>query len=607
MLTLAAGAIHLSVVQGHLDEFVPFGLLFIVAGLGQMALAVFTVERPTARLFAAGIISTLGLLAVWALSRTLGLPVGPEAWRPEALGFPDCVAASFELVSVVLFGLFVIRGPRQLQAGWSRAIYLTTVPSLLLVSALAFVGVETAINTEPMSMNMSLAQPGPGTVSVQSLIEPPGPEPVHSFTLTAQVDSIDGHSAWTYNGTVPGPELRVIQGERVRVTLNNELPDATSIHWHGLRLPNAEDGVAGLTQDAVPPGSSFTYEFVAREPGTYWYHSHQDTSKQIPRGLYGALVVEPIGGSNYDRDYAVSLGDVYDHNDADLIAANGDTGELHLDAGPGELVRLRVINAAQSDMPGFPEYAVLEGAPYTVIALDGHDLNGPQRLDAEILPIGSGQRMDLVFRMPPSGQVRLIDAGLTPVGRPSSNRGESVGLGDGAAPALDDVGQLPTFDFTTYGTPTSDPILERTTFDVDQELRISSTHGFRDGSVEAIHMLNGQASPGAAPIVVREGQVVRLRFVNETDEFHPMHLHGHVFTIVSKNGTPLAGSPIHQDSVLVGPRETWEVAFVADNPGLWMLHCHVLIHAAFGLDMMVTYEGVWTPYEAGTRSGNRAE
>jgi FtsP/CotA-like multicopper oxidase with cupredoxin domain len=195
-------------------------------------------------------------------------------------------------------------------------------------------------------------------------------------------------------------------------------------------------------------------------------------------------------------------------------------------ARPGELVRLRVINATQSDMPGFPEYAVLEGAPYSVVALDGHDLIGPQQLDAEILPIGSGQRIDLAFRMPQSGRGRLIDAGLATVGRPLSNRGESVSLGDGAAPALDDVGQLPTFDLTTYGTPVPDPILERTSFDVDQELRISSTHGFRGGSVEAIHMLNGQASPGVAPIVVHEGDYVRLRFVNETDEFHPMHLHG---------------------------------------------------------------------------------
>jgi len=97
----------------------------------------------------------------------------------------------------------------------------------------------------------------------------------------------------------------------VRVRLKNALPASTSIHWHGLRLPAAEDGVEGLTQDGVPPGGSFTYEFVANDPDTYWYHSHQDTSKQMPRG---ALVVEPKDGPANDRDYAVSPGDLYDHD-----------------------------------------------------------------------------------------------------------------------------------------------------------------------------------------------------------------------------------------------------------------------------------------------------
>jgi len=206
---------------------------------------------------------------------------------------------------------------------------------------------------------------------------------------------------------------------------------------------------------------------------------------------------------SYDRDYVVSLSDLIDHSGADQIAANGDVGEQHLDARPGELVRLRAVSATQNDMPGLPEYVVLEGAPYSVVAVDGHDLSGPPELGPELLTIGSGQRFDLAFRMPANGHVRLIDAGLLPVGRAVSNRVESVSFGEGGAPSPVDVSQLTTFDLTTYGTPRPDPLLGRTSFDVDRELRISSTHGFRDGSVENVHMLNGQASPGAAPVVLR--------------------------------------------------------------------------------------------------------
>jgi FtsP/CotA-like multicopper oxidase with cupredoxin domain len=111
--------------------------------------------------------------------------------------------------------------------------------------------------------------------------------------LIASVVSSGGHQAWAYNGTVPGPELRVRHGDRARVTLINQLPDATSIHWHGINVRNAMDGVAGITQDGVRPGASFTYEFIARSAGTYWYHSHQETSNQIPQGLVGTIVVEP--------------------------------------------------------------------------------------------------------------------------------------------------------------------------------------------------------------------------------------------------------------------------------------------------------------------------
>ncbi len=122
-----------------------------------------------------------------------------------------------------------------------------------------------------------------------------------------------------------------------------------------------------------------------------------------------------------------------------------------------------------------------------------------------------------------------------------------------------------------------------------------------------ILMFNDKPFPEAEPIIVREGQVVRLRLINQTDEYHPVHLHGHFFSVLSKNGKPLTGSPVHLDSIQLGPHETWEGAFLADNPGLRMLHCHVLIHAAYGLSTMVSYEGISTPYTIGSVSGNFPE
>ncbi len=634
LMTLGAAAIHFGVAPDHLNEYLPFGIFFILVGLAQVALAVAAIVRPGRRVFAAAALVAAGCMALWLVSRTVGLPIGPEPWKPEAMGTPDIITGILEALSALIFGILLWRGPhlvRSTNRVWlvARSVLtgLAMLPVTLLVVVFSAYGTLSGLSSMQNDMNMSTVVPGRPAIPLSSLTEAPGSEPVRAFTLTAEVSHVDGYEAWTYNGTVPGPELRVTQGDRVRVTLVNHLPASTTIHWHGLTLPDAEDGVAGVTQDAVPTGGTYTYEFVVNEPGTYWYHSHQDTSNQVPRGLYGALVVEPKQGPAYDHDYTVAIGDL---GGGQVVAANGITGELHLNAKPGETVRLRIINATQGSMVGTPEQLALFGAPYKVIALDGHDLNQPGALGPEQLPVGEGQRYDLAFTMPASGQVRLLDALNSQVNAPLDFFGqlgklfgqlpqhaEWVSIGDGpdvlpsfagsGPSATLSIDSLPIFDLTGYGAPSPDPLMSRTSFDVDKQLVISNDHGFYDGSFAFIHMINGKASPNADPIIVRPGQVVRLTFVNDTDFYHPMHIHGHVFTVLSKNGKALTGSPVHQDSVLIGPHETWQVAFVADNPGLWMIHCHVLIHAASGLSMMLSYEGISTPYDMGPTSGNTPE
>jgi FtsP/CotA-like multicopper oxidase with cupredoxin domain len=214
------------------------------------------------------------------------------------------------------------------------------------------------------------------------------------------------------------------------------------------------------------------------------------------------------------------------------------------------------------------------------------------------LPIGSAQRYDLFFQMPSSGTVSLVTAA------DSQNyvRTPTLIVGQGSLPA-----RLPAitkwFDLTSYGTPTSDTITPQTHFDQTYNIVLGNQMGTSMGRSGMTYTMNGKVFPNTAMLMVKEGQIIKLHFTNQTNLYHPMHLHGHVFTVLAENGQALTGSPIHQDTVLIPPHDTYDVAFVADNPGIWMLHCHNFLHSNWGMDMMVMYD-VSTPYTVGSTSGN---
>jgi FtsP/CotA-like multicopper oxidase with cupredoxin domain len=604
-LTMGAAAIHFAVAPDHLAEYPLYGIFFILLAVAQVGLVVAVLAVPSRRLFAGAAAGTLAIVGLWLVSRTVGLPLAPVPWHPEAIGVPDVATTLMEGVSAVLFLLLLWRPRRARRRGRIR-MGLMTAPALLIAIPATVLGVGSALAPMPMAFNSAPAVPGQASTSLVDLVAPPGNEPVKSFTLTAAVTQVGGREAWAYNGTLPGPELRVNQGDRLKVTLVNHLPAATSIHWHGIRLPNAVDGVAGITQDAVPPGRSYVYEFIANDAGTFWYHAHQDTNVQIPLGLLGALVVEPRAASvPQKRDYSLTMQTL----PGDSIAING-RANLHLDALPGETVRLRLINGAVPDVNGPPVLPVLLGAQYTITALDGHDLNAPQTLGPERIPLGMGQRADLVFTMPASGAARLVAVSSPPPATPGdpAQTTATATIGAGPLPTALDLASLPRFDLTGYGLPAPDPVADAPAYDHTQQLVIGGGPGFRNGGIDFVDQFNGKASPYVPPIVVREGELVRLHIVNPSSEaFHPIHIHGHVFSILAKNGHRLTGSPVHVDAVLVGPHETWDVAFKADNPGIWMLHCHVLAHAASGMSMTINYAGISTPFTMGTRSGNQPE
>lgn len=221
--------------------------------------------------------------------------------------------------------------------------------------------------------------------------------------------------AVTYNGTVPGPTIRVTEGDSVEVAVTNELDQATSVHWHGLHVPNDQDGVAGVTQDPIGPGQTFTYRFIAPHAGTFMYHAHADRSReQIDRGLYAPFIIDPAGGDAIESDLDLTLVignwmigdgtgsmpgmDMGGDNaamsmDYDYFTINGKSfpATAPIEVTEGQLVRLRFLNPSQTIHPMH-----LHGMDMAVFAKDGEPLAEPQRLNT--LSVLQGETYDVVFR-----------------------------------------------------------------------------------------------------------------------------------------------------------------------------------------------------------------
>ena len=430
---------------------------------------------------------------------------------------------------------------------------------------------------------------------------------VREFTLVAREAAIEtspGRSrlTWTYDGRVPGPEIRVREGERIRVTLRNELPAPTSIHWHGVPVPNAMDGVAGITQPPVAPGDSFTYDFEASPAGTYFYHSH--TGLQLDRGLYGPLVVEPREDPEpaADREYVLVLDDWLDMtpeqafaelqqrspmrggmmggSDDPLYAAhllNGRTSELAapLTVARGERVRLRLINAGSATT-----FRVgVAGHRVTVTHADGQRV---RPIEVDTLAIGVGERYDVEFAAGNPGVWPLlagsIDSPLVSVVVPLvyERTLESLRPVTVWPPELSRGRVLRYVDLA----PANDA--DPPAVGVTQIIPITLGSAMMGGYVWTI---NGQAYPNANPIGLDPGARVRLRVTNATMMRHPLHLHGHFFTVRLPGQT---GGPT-KDTVLVDPMATLDLDFLTDNPGRWFFHCHHLYHMEAGMARVLEY------------------
>ncbi|UGT70919.1 multicopper oxidase family protein [Nocardia gipuzkoensis] len=431
---------------------------------------------------------------------------------------------------------------------------------------------------------------------------------------------------WAFGGKVPGPEIRLVKGEVLRADFTNALPAPSTIHWHGIALRNDMDGAPGVTQPEIASGGNYRYEFSVPDAGTYFFHPH--VGVQLDRGLYAPLIIEdPADGKDYDVEAVVVLDDWLDgvdgrdpdkelqrlrekgmsgmdmgggmdHGGMDMGGSTsmsmptdpnqplgsdvGDViypyylinGRLGTDpvtfAGrPGQRMRLRIINAA-----GDTAFRVAVGGHRLRIThTDGFPVQ-PQPADSVL--ISMGERYDAIIDLA-DGIFPLV---AVPEGKSGPQGFALIRTGGGTPPRAD-----------VRPAELAAPPVTAERLTAAESVRLPSrkpnkTLDVTLGSDEKkyIWTINGKEFPDHAPLDVTEGQRVRLRFINKTMMFHPMHLHGHTFQVVTPSGT----GP-RKDTSIVLPMQTVEVDFDTDNPGQWMVHCHNVYHGEAGMMAVLSY------------------
>ena len=457
------------------------------------------------------------------------------------------------------------------------------------------------------------------------------PGAVRDVTLTAAPDAIDigGRTVatWAYGGRIPGSPIRLKAGEVLRASLDNRLPAPTSIHWHGLALRNDADGVPDVTQPAVPAGGQKVYTFTAAHPGTYWFHPHHGV--QLDRGLYAPLIVEdPTEPLDYDDEWIVVLDDWLDG-----VTGTPDQVLTELRRGMGSLPSDGPMDMPGMDMPGMDMPGLdngghtLMGARSELLGGDAGDVRYPHFLingRRATAPAGyhgrPGRRLrlriinaggDTAFRLALGGHrltvthtdgfpVRPVQTDALLIGM-GERYDALVTLGDGVFPLVAVAeGKNAAARAVVRTGPGRPPPAATRPRELDGRII-----GYAD-----LHPTDQARLPGAAPqrtirlaltggmrrydwaingkpyrrdIIepVRAGERVRIDYVNTTDMWHPMHLHGHTFAV--------GATGVRKDTAVVLPKQTLTTVFDADNPGIWMIHCHNVYHAEAGMMTLLGY------------------
>jgi FtsP/CotA-like multicopper oxidase with cupredoxin domain len=412
-------------------------------------------------------------------------------------------------------------------------------------------------------------------------------------------DEFPATEVWTYNGVEPGPILRVRQGAPFRATVENRLSESTTVHWHGIRLPNAMDGVPNLTQKPIAPGERFDYAFTPPDAGTFWYHSHDDSLVQMGRGLAGALIVEETDPPAVDREWLWTIQDWRLTRDAQIAPGFNNRMEMAMDGRvgntvtingtvpdtvrvrAGERVRLRLLNAAIARIMALR----FEGHRPVIVALDGQPCEPHEPPEGRLL-LGPAMRADVMLDMQgePGRSYRVIDDFYDRLAYTlvhlEYEKATPVRPHPSDAPLRLPRNPVPRPDLNTA-------IVH------DVQLQGGMMSGAGMGGMmgmggKANWAINGQSMTGDGsadmpPLFqIARGQSCILDMHNDTAWWHPMHLHGHSFQVLDRDGAPVPHD-VWGDTVLVRPRERVRVAFVADSLGDWMFHCHVMEHQVGGL------------------------
>jgi len=394
-----------------------------------------------------------------------------------------------------------------------------------------------------------------------------------------------------FNGQIPAPTIRCRQGQEVTIKFTNKLSEPTTIHWHGLRIPIEMDGVPFLSQPPIMPGETFEYRFTPPDAGTFWYHPHMNSVKQLGMGLVGLIIVEEVVPVEFDEEHELMLkhwhldkqGQWKDLMIPRLSARMGTPGEWSSVNGSHEptytlkanaTTRLRIANVDNTIT--YP--IAIEGVNAWVIAIDGNPIRKPYKLLQHKL--GPGMRVDIAFIAPKAGErvyVRQMKGRF-----PFSLCDFKVIASD-----LPDQQPIPTLPLNPVP-PLALDRAEEIDFVFEWEGAVSPVG--KDGKVmPKFWLTNKRAWEGMskdnipAPLATLDlGKTYIFNLKNVTQYHHPIHIHGHTFTVLELDGRKVA-EPFHTDTVLLGKNGSAKAAFVADNPGRWMYHCHVIEHMKTGL------------------------